>query len=106
MMFDSFPKSRTTERFTRRRDVLLFLLVLGVAAIGFWTALHHRFYRDRLDWIGLNGTVIDKRLSFHENYVHGSSVQAYVTIERDTGGRVETLVPLSIYGDIQVGDRV
>src|SRR5262245_19791019 len=105
-MLRGFPKLKTTERLRRKRDALLLLLVLVVAAVGFWTALHQQFNRNRPDWIGLNGTVVDKRLSFHEHYVKGSSVQAYVTIRTDRGDKVETLVPLSIYGDTKVGDRV
>jgi hypothetical protein len=77
-----------------------------IAIVGLLVALHYRFERTHLEWAGLTGTVIDKRLSFRENLPYGSSAGAVLIIDSPNRGRVEIQVPITIYGKTQFGDRV
>jgi len=59
----------------------------------------------RIGWV-FSGTVVDKRLKFQEHEIYGSSVKAILSIDVDSGGRIETRVPLSLYQEAQIGDWV
>lgn len=61
---------------------------------------------ERPDWEGLTGTVVDKRLKTQDDAIYGGNIQALLTIEAETGARIQTRVPMSLYQDARIGDWV
>ena len=49
--------------------------------------------------------MVDKRLRSQEDGIYGGNVQASLTIDTETGARIETRVPMWLYQDARIGDR-
>jgi hypothetical protein len=92
--------------FRRKRDAVILALCLCVAAVGLLAALYDTHKIERPDWVGLTGIVVDKRLKAQEDNIYGGNVRAVLTVELDTGGRVETQIPMALYSEARIGDRV
>jgi len=94
------------KQFRRRRDAMLLAMVLCIAVAGLFAAFSQTHKTNRPDWIGLAGTVVEKRWKFRDNVIYNGNVQAILAIETESGGRIETQVPMSLYQDARVGDWV
>jgi hypothetical protein len=97
---------RELKTFRQKRDAIILALCLTVAAAGLIAALSDRHNPERPDWVGLTGTVVDKKLKNRDDEIYGGGIQASLTIETENGTRIETRIPMWMYQDARIGDWV